>query len=119
MCTLFAKQSEHTFQNDLFERAQIAMSRPGAHREHQCTSSTADDCDKQKYDRQCFNQRPSGKYDQRVKEMEAQLRDKSKRDTDEETDHAESAPPSQKLCFNLEQNIVKPEGKGPVNRFCL
>jgi hypothetical protein len=58
--------------------------------------------DNQKYDRWCFNQRPGGKYDQRVKEMEAHLRDKRKRNTDEEADHAETAPPAQKLCFNLE-----------------
>ncbi len=34
--------------------------------------------------------------------METQLRDKRKLDTDEEADHAETAPPAQKLCFNLE-----------------
>ena len=76
--------------------------------------------DKQKYDRWCFNRRPGGKYDQRVKEMEAQLRDKRKRDTDEEADHAETAPPAQKLCFNLECEATGSDlldelsGMGPV-----
>ncbi len=74
--------------------------------------------DKQKYDRRCFNCRPDAKYDQRVKEMEAQLRDK--RDIVEEADHAETAPPTQKLCFNLECEATGSDlldelsGMGPV-----
>ena len=43
--------------------------------------------------------------DQHIKELEAQLRDKRKRDTNEEAGHANTAPPAQKLCFNLEHEM--------------
>ena len=43
--------------------------------------------------------------DQRIKELETQLRDKRKRDTEEEAGHADTAPPAQKLCFNLEHEM--------------
>ena len=43
--------------------------------------------------------------DQHIKELEAQLRDKRKRDTNEEAGHADTAPPAQKLCFNLEHEM--------------
>jgi hypothetical protein len=58
--------------------------------------------DKQKYDRWCFNLRPGGQYDQHVKETEAQLRYRSKHNTDDEADYAEAAPSAQKFCFYLE-----------------
>ncbi len=61
--------------------------------------------DKQKYDRWCYNRQPSGKMDQHIKELEAQIRDKRKRDSDEAAGHADTAPPAQKLCFNLEHEI--------------
>jgi hypothetical protein len=52
--------------------------------------------------------------------MEAQLRDKQKWYTDEEAYHAETAPPAQKLCFNLECEATGSDlldelsGMGPV-----
>ena len=57
--------------------------------------------------------------------MEAQLRDKRKRDTDEEADCTEAAPPAQKLCFNLEHEangsdlLDELSGIGPVAQLAV
>jgi hypothetical protein len=54
--------------------------------------------------------------------MKAQLREKRKRDTDEEADHSERTPPAQKLCFDLEHEATCSDlldelsGIGPVSQ---